>query len=180
MKHYELKPEDIVEFSEMKIISINEDSGNLQIVYCIDEIFPEYNYLSLIKDGETRRLVYKSKVIIDLLDVTDVLCEDWMRDENIPRTSINQPDLRWNENEEIVEFNYVRTIGEGLVADYSQYIDLEFARILSISAKKINENQLFEMTLNASYTKFSNDKRVLDFHTGPFEFYSKKVVISTD
>ena len=180
MKYSEIKIDEIVEFPEMKIPSIKVESGNTQINYTIDSDFPEDNFIKIHSNSGKIKLYFKTEVCVELIDLVRVECDDWFQDENIPKQSVDGPEFRWNEFENIVEYNVLRTIGDGLAVNYINHIDLEFAKISSISKTLLKEHPTFELVLKASYTELSEKNEVFDFHTGPFKFFCKKIIIMND
>jgi len=153
----------------------------LEIVLESDEKNPEYKCIWITGKNSNAQISFKEKIKIQFFGNIEVVCDDWSEDVNIPKSSLDESWMRWNELSDMMEFNHERLIGNtvyDLPIDYLNHIDLNYGNIEKIYFDRKYGKGKFHFILNANFN--DPEGETIGFYTGPFHFYCDNVNLIID
>lgn len=171
-----------IDYNFCSVIQVIQHEDCIEFKLISDELDSEYKYILIAENHSFEKVNFNNKITIQISGEIEVFCEDWMEDENIPKSSLDESWMRWNDVLGIMEFNHERIVGSDafdLPFDFIRFLDLEFASVEKIFFDKNFQDGKFVLILNAHYND-PHSQQTMGYYTGPFRFYCKDVKLSID
>lgn len=177
MKTINLNNNNRIDNTDCSVTQVVQIEDCIEFILTSDELDPEYKYILIAENDSFEKINFNNKITIQISGEIDVFCEDWMEDENIPKSSLDESWMRWNDVSGIMEWNHERTVGSDtfdLPVDFIHFLDLEFASVEKIFFDKNFQDGKFVLILNAHYND-PHSQQTMGYYTGPFRFYCNEV-----